>query len=201
MEEYGAVPAHEGTPMRSSAMEGDAHTASPLHSPEVAGSVSRKARPAKPSAFGEALCSHARRKFWAYGRPTSLAKDSASTTTLYLASLIARCGERAAAGDAQGAAGTAAGALMFFDMLHVLGDIEVAWLVALEDDPQAALKTQNLANTLTVPDPAQAQSRKKGTSVRLNFSQLAEAETLEAALEACKSWAGYDTLARGLQTA
>ena len=90
---------------------------------------------------------------------------------------------------------------MYFDMLHVLGDIEVAWLVALEDDPQAALKTQNLANTLTVPDPAQAQSRKKDTSVRLNFSQLAEAETLEAALEACKSWAGYDTLARGLQAA
>ena len=56
-------------------------------------------------------------------------------------------------------------------------------------------------HTLPVPDPAQAQSRKKGTSVRLNFSQLAEAETLEAALEVCKSWAGYDTLARGLQTA
>ena len=130
------------------------------------------------------------------------AKIGKSKSTLYLASLIARCGERAAAGDAQGAAGTAAGALLYFDMLHVLGNIiEVAWLVALEDDPQAALKTQNLANTLTVPDPAQAQSRKKGTSVRLNFSQLAEAETLEAALEACKSWAGYDTLARGLQTA
>ena len=129
------------------------------------------------------------------------AKIGKSKSTLYLASLIARCGERAAAGDAQGAAGTAAGALMYFDMLHVLGDIEVAWLVALEDDPQAALKTQNLMNTLSVPDPAQAQSRKKGTSVRPNFSQLAEAETLEAASEACKSWAGYDTLARGLQTA
>ena len=129
------------------------------------------------------------------------AKIGKSKSTLYLASLIARCGERAAAGDAQGAAGTAAGALMYFDMLHVLGNIiEVAWLVALEDDPQAALKTQHLEKTLTVPDPGRKQNGKKGTSVRLNFSQLAEAETLEAALEVCKSWAGYDTLARGLQT-
>ena len=121
-------------------------------------------------------------------------------STLYLASLLARCGERAAAGDAQGAAGTAAGALMYLDMLHVYGDIEIAWLVALENDPQAALKAQNLEKTLSIPEPGQKQNGKKGTSVRLNFSQLAEAETLEAALEVCKSWAGYDTLARGLQT-
>ena len=121
-------------------------------------------------------------------------------STLYLASLLARCGERAAAGDAQGAAGTAAGALMYLDMLHVYGDIEIAWLVALENDPQAALKAQNLEKTLSIPEPGQKQNGKKGTSVRLNFSQLAEAETLEAALEVCKAWAGYDTLARGLQT-
>ena len=121
-------------------------------------------------------------------------------STLYLASLLARCGERAAAGDAQGAAGTAAGALMYLDMLHVYGDIEIAWLVALENDPQAALKAQNLEKTLSIPEPGQKQNGKKGTSVRLNFSQLAEAETLEAALEVCKSGAGYDTLARGLQT-
>ena len=45
MEEYGAVPggAHEGTQMRSSAAEGDAHTAS-LRSPEPAGAFSRQAR-------------------------------------------------------------------------------------------------------------------------------------------------------------
>ena len=66
--------------------------------------------------------------------------------------------------------------------------------------PQAALKAQNLEKTLSIPEPGQKQNGKKGTSVRLNFSQLAEAETLEAALEVCKSWAGYDTLARGLQT-
>ena len=118
-----------------------------------------------------------------------------------MASLLARCGERAAAGDAQGAAGTAAGALMFFNILHQYGDIEIAWLVALKNDPMAAQKNPDLEKTLSVPDPAQTQNGKKGTSVRLRFSQLTEFETLEAALEVCKSWAGYDTLARGLQTA
>ena len=128
------------------------------------------------------------------------AKIGKSKSTLYLASLIARCGERAAAGDAQGAAGTAAGALMFVDKLHVYGNIEIAWLVALENDPMAAQKNPHLEKTLSVPDPAQAQSAKKGSSVRLKFGQLAEPETLDAALEACKSWAGYDALARGLQS-
>ena len=132
------------------------------------------------------------------GDTTKLGKSKA---TLYLASLLARCGERAAAGDAQGAAGTAASALMFFDMLHVYGDIEIAWLVALENDPMAAQKNPLLEKTLSVPDPAQPQNGKKGAPVRLKFGQLAEPETLEAALEVCKSWAGYDTLARGLQSA
>ena len=132
------------------------------------------------------------------GDTTKLGKSKA---TLYLASLLARCGERAAAGDAQGAAGTAASALMFFDMLHVYGDIEIAWLVALENDPMAAQKNPLLEKTLTVPDPAQPQNGKKGAPVRLKFGQLAEPETLEAALEVCKSWVGYDTLARGLQSA
>ena len=132
------------------------------------------------------------------GDTTKLGKSKA---TLYLASLLARCGERAAAGDAQGAAGTAASALMFFDMLHVYGDIEIAWLVALENDPMAAQKNPLLEKTLSVPDPAQPQNGKKGAPVRLKFSQLAEPETLEAALEVCKSWVGYDTLARGLQSA
>ena len=52
-----------------------------------------------------------------------------------------------------------------------------------------------------VSDPAQPQNGKKGAPVRLKFGQLAEPETLEAALEVCKSWVGYDTLARGLQSA
>ena len=132
------------------------------------------------------------------GDTTKLGKSKA---TLYLASLLARCGERAAAGDAQGAAGTAASALMFFDMLHVYGDIEIAWLVALENDPMAAQKNPLLEKTLSVPDPAQTQNGKKGAPVRLKFSQLAEPETLEAALEVCMSWVGYDTLALGLQSA
>ena len=131
------------------------------------------------------------------GDTTKLGK---SKTSLYLASLLARCGERAAAGDAKGAAGTAAGALMFYELLHQYGDLEVAWMMALEDDPMVALKNPHLEKTLSVPDPAQAQSAKKGSSVRLKFGQLAEPETLDAALEACKSWAGYDALARGLQS-
>ena len=57
------------------------------------------------------------------GEATKLGKSKAS---LYLASLLARCGERAAAGDAKSAAGTAAGALMFYEMLHMYGDVEVA---------------------------------------------------------------------------
>ena len=61
------------------------------------------------------------------GDTTKLGK---SKTSLYLASLLARCGERAAAGDAKGAAGTAAGALMFYELLHQYGDLEVAWMMA-----------------------------------------------------------------------
>ena len=41
---------------------------------------------------------------------------------------------------------------------------------------------------------------KEGSAVRLKFGQLAEPDTLEAALEACKSWVGYDNLARGIQS-
>ena len=89
---------------------------------------------------------------------------------------------------------------MFYELLHQYGDLEVAWMMALEDDPMVALKSPHLEKTLSVPDPAQAQSAKKGSSVRLKFGQLAKPETLDAALEACKSWAGYDALARGLQS-
>ena len=78
---------------------------------------------------------------------------------------------------------------------------KVQWLVALENDPMAAQKNPHLEKTLSVPDPAQAQNGKKGTAVRLKFSQLTEFETLATALELCKSWAMYDTLARCLLTA
>ena len=90
---------------------------------------------------------------------------------------------------------------MFFNILHQYGDIEIAWLVALKNDPMAAQKNPDLEKTLSVPDPAQAQNGKKGTAVRLKFSQLTEFETLATALELCKSWAMYDTLARCLLTA
>ena len=60
-------------------------------------------------------------------------------------------------------------------------------MVALENDPMAAQKNPVLEKTLSVPDPAQTPNGKKGTAVRLKFSQLTEFETLEAALEVCKS--------------
>ena len=73
-------------------------------------------------------------------------------------------------------------------------------MMALEDDSMMAQRQPLLEKTLSVPDPQFQGGEKEGSAVRLKFGQLAEPDTLEAALEACKSWVGYDNLARGIQS-
>jgi hypothetical protein len=111
--------------------------------------------------------------------------------------MLCRCGTEAAAGRASQAAGVAAGALGYLDMLYTLGDIEMSWRSTLEEDPVIVQRTPTLAKSHGVPEPAGAGAKAGGaTTHRLKFSQLIEPEILESTLETGKQWAQWEALTR-----
>ena len=116
--------------------------------------------------------------------------------TAYLVTLLCRISTAAEEGDLERVLGRCASALIFTDQWSIDGNVELAWMLALEAEPPVLRRHPETPLVRAFPKAA---AQRRGNFARHQFSQLAEPTVAQAALAAAKNWKDLREAAEKLQ--